>query len=61
MPNESIVKQLRNPASAAVAGIIFSVILIVVLAQFHAAVPARPSTDWLTDPGGKKKKKKKGG
>ena len=51
MPNESIVTRLRNPASAAVAGIIFSVILIVVLAQFHAAVPPTPSTDWLTDPG----------
>jgi MFS family permease len=51
MKSETLVKQLRNPASAAVAGIIFSVILIVVLAQFHGAVPARPSTDWLTDPG----------
>jgi MFS family permease len=51
MPNESVVARLRNPASAAVAGIIFSVILIVVLAQFHSAVPATPSTDWLTDPG----------
>jgi hypothetical protein len=51
MRSDTLVKQLRNPASAAVAGIIFSVILIVVLAQFHGAVPARPSTDWLTDPG----------
>jgi hypothetical protein len=49
--SETLVKQLRNPASAAVAGIIFSVILLVVLAQFHEAVPATPSTDWLTDPG----------
>jgi hypothetical protein len=49
MPSETFVKQLRNPASAAVAGIIFSVILIVVLVQFHASVPARPSTDWLND------------
>jgi MFS family permease len=50
MQSESLVRQLRNPASAAVAGIIFSVILIVVLVQFHASVPAgRPSTDWLTD------------
>jgi hypothetical protein len=48
--SETLVKQLRNPASAAVAGIIFSVILLVVLAQFHEAVPATPSTDWLTDP-----------
>ena len=51
MKSETLVKQLRNPASAAVAGIIFSVILIVVLAQFHSAVPARPATDWLTDAG----------
>lgn len=52
MQSEPIVRQLRNPASAAVAGIIFSVILIVVLVAVHASVPAgRPSTDWLTDPG----------
>jgi MFS family permease len=50
MQSETLVKQLRNPASAAVAGIIFSVILIGVLAQFHASVPAKPSTDWLNDP-----------
>ena len=50
MQSETLVKQLRNPASAAVAGIIFSVILIWVLAQFHASVPATPSTDWLNDP-----------
>ena len=50
MKSETLVKQLRNPASAAVAGIIFSVILIVVLVQFHGSVPAgRPSTDWLND------------
>jgi hypothetical protein len=52
MPSEKLVAQLRNPASAAVAGIIFSVILIVVLVQFHTSVPSgRPSTDWLTDAG----------
>ncbi len=50
MQSDRLVKQLRNPASAAVAGIIFSVILIVVLVQFHGSVPAgRPSTDWLND------------
>lgn len=50
MKSETLVKQLRNPASAAVAGIIFSVILIVVLVQFHGSVPAgKPSTDWLND------------
>jgi hypothetical protein len=52
MQSETVVRRLRNPASAAVAGILFSVILIVVLVQFHASVPAgRPSTDWLTDRG----------
>ena len=40
MQSETIVRQLRNPASAAVAGIIFSVILIVVLVQLHTSVPA---------------------
>jgi len=50
MQSETFVRQVRNPASAAVAGIIFSVILIVVLVQLHASVPAgRPSTDWLAD------------
>ncbi|HYO18920.1 MAG TPA: hypothetical protein VES02_09690, partial [Dermatophilaceae bacterium] len=51
MQSESIVRHLRNPASAAVAGIIFALILIVVLVQLHASVPAgQPSTDWLNDP-----------
>ena len=51
MNSQSVVRHLRNPASAAVAGIIFSLILLVVLVQFHTAVPAgRPSTDWLNDP-----------
>ncbi len=51
MKSETLVRQLRNPASAAVAGMIFSIILIVVLVSIHASVPAgRPSTDWLTDP-----------
>jgi hypothetical protein len=50
MQTEKFVRQLRNPASAAVAGIIFAVILIVVLVAFHSSVPAgRPSTDWLDD------------
>jgi hypothetical protein len=51
MKSETFVTRLRNPASAAVAGIIFSVILLVVLVEFHSSVPAgRPSTDWLNDP-----------
>ncbi len=43
-------QHVRDPASAAIAGIIFSVILIVVLAQFHAAVPAGiATTEWLDE------------
>ncbi len=43
-------QHVRDPASAAIAGIIFSVILIVVLAQFHAAVPAgSATTEWLDE------------
>ena len=43
-------QHVRDPASAAIAGIVFSVILIVVLAQFHAAVPAGSATTaWLYD------------
>ncbi len=52
MNSGALVRQLRNPASAAVAGIIFAVVLLVVLVQFHSSVPSgRPSTEWLTDPG----------
>lgn len=47
MRYERVVRQLRDPASAAVAGILFSVILTVVLVQFHTAVPAGGVTDWL--------------
>ncbi len=51
MEVSELVQRLRNPASAAVAGIIFSIILIVVLVQFHAAVPsAGGSTTWLQEP-----------
>ena len=43
-------QHIRDPASAAIAGIIFSVILMVVLAQFHAAVPAGiATTEWLEE------------
>lgn len=50
MDTRTIFQHVRDPASAAIAGIVFSVILIVVLAQFHAAVPAgSATTDWLYD------------
>ena len=51
MQGHPIFQQLRNPASAAIAGIIFSVILIAVLVQFHTAVPGGGvTTDWLLEP-----------
>ncbi len=49
MQSETLVKELRNPASAAVAGIIFSVILIVVLVQFHGSVPAGQTLHGLAE------------
>lgn len=50
MDTKSMFQHVRDPASAAIAGIIFSVILIVVLAQFHAAVPAgSATTEWLDE------------
>jgi len=49
--SQAIVQQLRNPASAAIAGIVFSIILIVVLVQFHTAVPGgEATTQWLLEP-----------
>lgn len=52
MDKKSLFQHVRDPASAAIAGIIFSGILIVVLAQFHAAVPAgTATTEWLDESG----------
>jgi hypothetical protein len=44
---------LRTPRAAAVAGIIFSVLLITALVLLRISVPARPATSgtWLTEPG----------
>lgn len=43
---------LRTPAAAAVAGLIFSVVLISVLVLLHTSVPAGSgSAEWLQDPG----------
>lgn len=42
----------RTATAAAVAGIIFSAIMIAVLVMFHLAVPAEAgTTDWAADPG----------
>lgn len=50
MRTGTIVNGLRDPASAAIAGIIFSIVLLVVLLQFHTAVPGgAATTDWLLD------------
>ncbi len=50
MSADGFVKQLRDPATAAVAGIAFSLILISVIVQFHVAVPSgQMSADWLED------------
>jgi hypothetical protein len=44
---------LRTPRAAAVAGIIFSVLLISVLVLLRVSVPAHPAVPgvWLTDSG----------
>ena len=50
MPGQAFVQRLRNPASAAVAGIIFSLVLIGVIVQFHLAVPeGLPDAEWMGD------------
>lgn len=50
MQTRSVFQHVRDPASAAIAGIVFSLMLIVVLAQIHTAVPAgSPTTAWLDD------------
>ena len=45
--------QLRTPRAAAVAGIVFSVLLIAAFVLLRLSVPAQPGTAgaWLTDPG----------
>ena len=45
-----LVKEIRTPAAAAVAGILFSMILIVVLALIHTSVPAgNTGAQWADD------------
>lgn len=44
--------ELRTPTAAAIAGLVFSGILIVVLVLLHSSVPTGdPVLDWVTDPG----------
>jgi hypothetical protein len=50
VPGQAFVQRLRNPASAAIAGIIFSLVLIGVIVQFHLAVPdGLPDAGWMGD------------
>ncbi len=50
---EIIRKELRTPRAAAIAGVIFSLLLGVSLVLIRISVPADPNDarDWLTDPG----------
>jgi hypothetical protein len=52
-PQENLEKTLAAPRAAAVAGVIFSVLLIVGLVLIRIAVPADPSEPgtWVADPG----------
>lgn len=56
MPEDTVStsSQLRTPRSAAIAGILFSVLLISIFGLFRSAVPANPleSGDWLTTDAG---------
>jgi hypothetical protein len=47
-----LTRELRTPRSAAVAGIIFAVILATVIALIHSAIPSSgDTTSWISDPG----------
>jgi len=52
MNRDSITNAVRQPASAAVAGLVFAVILITVILLFHSAAPAlvADSSQWVADP-----------
>jgi hypothetical protein len=50
-PGDRLARELRTPASAGVAGVIFSAVLLAVLVLMHTSIPAGPgSADWLQDP-----------
>lgn len=44
-------RELRTPRSAAVAGIIFAVILATVIVLIHSAIPRTGDTSWVRNPG----------
>ena len=50
---EPLARELRTPRAAAVAGIIFSVLMITALVLLRLSSPPRPGAggDWLSDPG----------
>jgi hypothetical protein len=49
---EEVMRAVRQPASAAIAGLVFSGILITVILLFHSAAPAlvEDSSQWVDDP-----------
>lgn len=51
VPAEAFAKELRTPTAAAVAGLVFSGILIAVLVLLHTSVPSGQAVvDWVNDP-----------
>ena len=55
-PQSPLVAELRTPRAAAVAGIVFAVILCVVVVLLHAAVPPGGNqTQWVTEPSQRQK------
>jgi hypothetical protein len=49
-PVDRIARDLRTPAAAGIAGVIFAGILLAVLVLMHSSVPAGPgSAEWLAD------------
>jgi hypothetical protein len=50
-PGDRLARELRTPASAGIAGVVFSAVLLAVLVLMHTSIPAGPgSADWLQDP-----------
>jgi hypothetical protein len=52
MNKDTVMRAIRQPASAAIAGLIFGGILIAVILLFHSATPAlvADSSQWVDDP-----------
>lgn len=50
-PGDRLARDLRAPAAAGIAGVVFSAVLLAVLVLMHTSIPAGPgSADWLQDP-----------